>query len=85
MKQDELFVAGLSLGASHRQRMITILRHYAISGRKLADIARPQILNRSLTTLKRYCAQEWIAFPDWVPRAMRSRKIYKRSVKHKGR
>src|SRR5262245_21680651 len=71
MKQEEMFEATLQLKPGHRERMTEILRHYAKTGMPLAHVAKDHMLNRSLSTLKRYCSLGQIAFVDWVPLRMR--------------
>lgn len=58
------------LGDYH-SRLKFLLKTYSERGKKLRDIACPQIMGRSVDTLKGYCRLFQIAFPDYVPMSMR--------------
>jgi hypothetical protein len=56
---------------SHEARIHHLLQTYSARGLRLDYIAGPNILNRSLAVLKKYCRRYMISFPDYVPKAMR--------------
>lgn len=58
----------------HREKMLTLLRHFASINLPLKKAADEQHLNRSVDTLKRYCREGAIKFPDYVPMFMREKK-----------
>lgn len=71
-----LFPAATALKPSqHKERMVRLLKAYAKAGASLADVAREHISGRSVATLKRYCSLHGIAFPDYIPRYMKPKKL----------
>lgn len=58
----------------HQHKIAHILRHFSENGLSLAVAGDEQHLNRSESTLKRYCRKFQVKFPDYVPMSMRPRK-----------
>lgn len=59
-----------------RQIKVEMLRRYAAKGGiTLEKLSGPKYFNRKPSTLKRYCREYSICFPDYVPMHMREGKI----------
>lgn len=56
--------------ASRREQIVGLLSGYADQGRNLKDM--PRLIGRSLRTLKKYCREAYIRFPDYVSREMQN-------------
>jgi hypothetical protein len=67
-------VDGAIVGTSHRRRMEALLLHFH-RGVTLAECADRRRLNRKVATLKPYVRRLKIAFADYVPRALRPKKV----------
>ena len=73
MEQEGLFKSletAKHLG-SNRKRAHHALRIYSERGLTLKYISGPKILNKSLDTLKKYCREAGVKFPDYIPMSMR--------------
>ncbi len=62
-----------NMTGGHREKMFTLLRHFASIKLPLTKAADEQHLNRSVDTLKAYCREGAIAFPDYIPIFMREK------------
>lgn len=56
---------------SQRERIRYLLQVYSERGHTLKVLAGPKHMGRSLATLKKYCRNFQIKFPDYVPMSMR--------------
>lgn len=66
----EIEQAGPYLG-NHRAKIKTLMQHFHKAGLTLATAADDRHLSRSISTLKGYCRDFSLAFPDYVPLALR--------------
>lgn len=64
-------ISRIPAGLSHEDKMIELLRYFSETGKTLAFCAGSRALNRAEVTLKRYCRMGGVAFPDYVPIALR--------------
>lgn len=73
----ESSLAAISNGpmlGTHRARMDALLRHFHAAGLTLAVCADSKHLGRKVETLKPYVRRIGVAFPDYVPLALRPKK-----------
>ena len=59
---------------TNRMRVKHALEIYSSRGITLKHLSEPKILNKSVSTLKKYCRDFQIKFPDYVPLTMRPEK-----------
>lgn len=57
----------------HRYLMNELLRHFASKRIPLAVCADARHLNRNIKTLKQYCRDLGLSFPDYTPKALREK------------
>lgn len=55
-------------GRKSRRNIKELLQIYALRGLTLKEISSPQIMNRRISTLKRYAKIAGLEFPDYKPR-----------------
>jgi hypothetical protein len=56
---------------SHKSKMNALMRHFQAAGLTLATCADARHLCRSVSTLQGYARDLALAFPDYVPMALR--------------
>ena len=56
---------------THQAKLVALLRFFSESGRTLKFCCGPQALKRHPSTLKKYCRENLIKFPDYIPRCMK--------------
>lgn len=64
--------------SAHRAKIEAVMRHFAKAGLTLATCADERHLGRALSTLKGYCRDFRLRFPDYVPWDMRTAEEKKR-------
>ncbi len=67
-------IANGPLLGSHKARMNALLRHFHGGGLTLEICADKKHLGRKVSTLKPYVRRLALAFPDYVPMALRPKK-----------
>lgn len=58
---------------THKNRVVALLRHFRSQGRTLEECSHRQRLGLGLSTLKKYCRDAGVSFPDYTPLHMRKK------------
>lgn len=59
--------------STHRGRIEAVMRHFCAAGLTLAISGDPRHLNRAESTMKGYCRDFALVFPDYCPAALKVR------------
>lgn len=60
---------------THQARLEAIMRHFCGAGLTLAVSGDVRHLNRATSTMKAYARRFGLAFPDYIPTALRPKKV----------